>query len=101
VVCTNQLAHAGCWAHAHRKFVEAQKVLSKGKVGRVDQALSLIRNLYTVENQARDVSAEERMAFRKTQSRPILVKLEAWLTKSLNQVPPKTAIGKALLYLNR
>jgi len=38
---------------------------------------------------------------RKAQSQPIIDKLEAWLTKSLNQVPPKTAIGKALLYLSR
>jgi len=101
VVRTNQLTHVGCWAHARRKFVEAQKVQPKGKVGRADQALSLIRSLYAVEKQTRHVTAEERLALRKTQSQPIIDKLEAWLTKSLNQVPPKTAIGKALLYLNR
>jgi transposase len=101
VVRTNQLTHAGCWAHARRKFVEAQKVQPKGKVGRADQALSLIRSLYAMEKQARHLNAEERLTLRETQSRPIIDKLEAWLTKSLNQVPPKTAIGKALLYLNR
>ncbi|WP_417545279.1 IS66 family transposase [Marinobacter sp.] len=101
VVRTNQLTHVGCWAHARRKFVEAQKVQPKGKVGRADQALSLIRNLYAVEKKAKQVTAEERLTLRETQSRPIIKKLEAWLTKSLNQVPPKTAIGKALIYLNR
>lgn len=101
VVRTNQLTHVGCWAHARRKFVEAQKVQPKGKVGRADQALSLIRSLYAVEKQGKHVSPEERLTLRETQSRPIIDKLEAWLRKSLNQVPPKTAIGKALLYLNR
>ncbi|AZE49469.1 Mobile element protein [Pseudomonas chlororaphis] len=28
----------GCWAHARRKFVEAQKVQPKGKTGRADKA---------------------------------------------------------------
>ncbi|WP_417521772.1 IS66 family transposase [Marinobacter sp.] len=101
VVRTNRLTHMGCWAHARRKFVEAQKVQPKGKVGRADQALSLIRSLYAVEQKAKTMSAEERLALRDTQSRALIEKLEVWLTKSLNQVPPKTAIGKALIYLNR
>jgi transposase len=99
VVRTNQLTHVGCWAHARRKFVEAQKVQPKGKAGRADQALSLIRSLYAVEQKAKAMTAEERLALRETQSRPLIEKLETWLTKSLNQVPPKTAIGKALHYL--
>lgn len=45
------------------------------------------------------MTAEERQALRENESRPLIEKLEAWLTKSLNQVPPKTAIGKALNYL--
>ena len=36
----------GCWAHARRKFVEAQKVQPKGKTGRADIALNLINRLY-------------------------------------------------------
>jgi transposase len=79
--------------------VEAQKVQPKGKVGRADQALSLIRSLYAVEQKAKAMTAKERLALRETQSRPLIEKLGTWLTKSLNQVPPKTAIGKALHYL--
>jgi len=30
----------GCWAHARRKFVDAQKLQPKGKVGKADQALA-------------------------------------------------------------
>ena len=64
-----------------------------------DQALSLIRSLYAVEQKAKTMTAEERLALRENQSRLIVDELEAWLTKSLNQAPPKTAIGKALHYL--
>jgi hypothetical protein len=39
----------GCWAHARRKFIEAQKVQPKGKVGKADQALSYIQKLYAIE----------------------------------------------------
>ena len=38
-----------CWAHARRKFIEAQKVQPKGKTGRADVALSLINKLYGIE----------------------------------------------------
>lgn len=99
VVTANQLTHAGCWAHARRKFVQAQKVQPKCKKGRADQALSLIRSLYAVKKQAKHLSPEERLELRREQSQPTLDKLKAWLDKSLNQVPPKTAIGKALHYL--
>lgn len=99
VVVANQLTHAGCWAHARRKFVQAQKVQPKGKKGRADQALSLIRSLYAVEKHAKHLSPEERLELRREQSQPTLDKLKAWLDKSLNQIPPKTTIGKALHYL--
>lgn len=35
-----------CMAHARRKFVEAQKVWSRGKTGRADIALTMINKLY-------------------------------------------------------
>lgn len=45
----------GCWAHARRKFVEAQKVQPKGKTGRADIALNLINKLYGIERDLEDV----------------------------------------------
>lgn len=41
----------GCWGHARRKFVEAQKVQPKGKTGRADIALNLINKLYGIERE--------------------------------------------------
>ena len=45
--------HIGCFAHARRKFVEAQKVApsKKGATSKADMAMSLIKKLYAIENQ--------------------------------------------------
>jgi len=99
VVRDNGIIHAGCWAHARRKFVEAQKVQPKGKTGKADWALSLISKLYRVEREAKAFDAAGRLALRQQRSRPLIDKLQRWLEKSITQVPPKTAIGKALRYL--
>jgi hypothetical protein len=50
----------GCWAHARRKFVEAQKVQPKGKTGRADIALKLISKLYGIEIAFKESSDEGR-----------------------------------------
>ncbi|WP_267283870.1 hypothetical protein [Marinobacter sp. LV10R520-4] len=42
--------------------MDAQKVQPKGKVGRADLALSLIRSLYAVEQRAKTMTAEKRLA---------------------------------------
>jgi len=100
-VCQDQnLPRLGCWAHARRKFVEAKTAQGKNKSGRADQALSFIQKLYRVEKQIIDKPPDERFKIRQSQSQSILDQFHKWLTKSLPQVPPKSAIGKALLYLN-
>lgn len=54
-VCTqNQLARLGCWAHARRKFIEAQRLQPKGKTGKADQALAYIQKLYVIEKDSKD-----------------------------------------------
>lgn len=94
------LGHAGCWAHARRKFVEAKKLQPKGKAGRADKAIALIAKLYGVEKQARWLLPQERHALRQAHSRAVVDQLQQWLEKSLQQVPPKSAIGRALKYLH-
>ena len=100
VVRRNGITHAGCWAHARRKFVEAQKVQPKGKTGKADWALNQIRKLYGVEKQAKALEPDARHALREQKSRPLIDQLRTWLDKSLVQVLPKSALGKALHYLS-
>ncbi|MBB3189194.1 transposase [Halomonas cerina] len=100
VVRQNGITHAGCWAHARRKFVEAQKVQPKGKTGKADWALNQIRKLYAVERQAKALEPEARQTLREQKSRLLITQLRTWLDKSLTQVLPKSALGKALHYLD-
>ncbi len=46
----------GCWAHARRNFVDAQKVQPKGKTERADIALNLINKLYGIEREFKDAN---------------------------------------------
>ena len=95
-----QIQRLGCWAHARRKFVETQKLQPKGKTGKADQALAFIQKLYVLEKQLKGIPSDERYRIRQKQAKPIIDKIKQWLQKSLPQVPPKTALGKALLYLH-
>ena len=63
--------------------------------------MALIQKLYRVEKQARKLTPEDRHARRQQQARPVLDELRAWLDEALLQVPPTSATGKALNYLNR
>lgn len=97
----NHITHLACWAHARRKFVDAQKVQSKGKTGKADQAIAFIQQLYAIENTLKAKSIEEKYQLRQAQSLPVLQKIKTWLDKSLAHAPPQSLIGKALHYLHQ
>ncbi|WP_122516865.1 IS66 family transposase, partial [Pseudomonas viridiflava] len=86
----------GCWAHARRKFVEAQKVQPKGKSGCADIALNLINKLYGIERDLKEVGDEHRHESRRQNSLPVLEQLHTWLEKTQPQV---NTLGKAISYL--
>ncbi len=88
-----------CWAHARRKFIEAQKVQPKGKTGRADMALNLINKLYGIERELKDACDAERLSARQQRSQPVLDQLKAWLDKAQPQVAGQTSLGKAVNYL--
>jgi len=94
------ITRLGCWAHARRKFVDAQKLQGKGKTGKADQALAFIQKLYVIEKRIKNKPPDEKYEIRQQEAKPIIDKLHEWMQKSLPNVPPQTAIGKALHYLN-
>ena len=93
-----QATLVGCWAHARRKFMEAKKGAGKKGSGKADWALNHIQKLYRIETQLKDSSAEERYTTRQEKSLSLLNQLHAWLTKSTQQVLPKTKLGEAIQY---
>ena len=94
------LIHAGCLAHARRKFDETIKAQGKHKKkGLAEEGLTQIQKLYAVEKAARDMTAEDRHRYRDQHARPLWAALRTWLDTHRPQVPPQTALGKALAYL--
>jgi len=89
----------GCWAHARRKFVEAQKVQPKGKTGRADIALKLISKLYGIEIAYKESSDEGRKKGRQDLSLKVMSELKAWVEKTLPYMTTQNALGKAVTYL--
>ena len=96
-----------CWAHARRKFIDAQNA----DRARAEIALAHIAQLYAVEKQLRehldgdwkDLDRLERLqrvlAERQSRSLPILKKLGDWLDAESPRVLPKNPIREAVDYV--
>jgi transposase len=93
------LIHAGCHAHARRRFEDARKAQADpSREGQSKVALDLIGQLYRIERDLKTASSEERLAVRRTQSVLIVQELKAWLDSMAEQVLPQSALGKAVFY---
>jgi transposase len=94
VVAGNEITRAGCWAHARRKIIEAEKTAPE--IAR--EAVERVRALYAIERQAKDVSVEERQKLRQSQSTPILTELRRRLLTWKEQLLPKDPMAEAIGY---
>jgi transposase len=84
----------GCWAHARRRFVEAEAtepVLAK-------EAIDRMRDLFAIESAATGLSAEARACLRREKAAPLLEELHAWLEVKATEVLPKSPMGQAITY---
>lgn len=88
------VVEVGCWAHARRKFVEAEKT----SLALAHEAVARIRQLYDVEHEAKDLDASARAARRQEKSQPLLAALKDWLDREHRRAIPKTPIAEALTY---
>ncbi|WP_297822441.1 IS66 family transposase [uncultured Paraglaciecola sp.] len=93
-----QATLVACMAHARRKFVEAETAQPKGKTGKANWALNQIQKLYRIETKIKGKTAQEKYRIRQADALPLLMQFKGWLDKSATEVPPKTALGKALAY---
>jgi transposase len=94
VVAGNAITRAGCWSHARRKFVEAEK--SAPEIAR--EAVDLIGRVFAVEKQAKDMSVAERLALRQTQSVLVLAELRQKLLVWKERLLPKHPMAEAVNY---
>lgn len=95
------IVHVLCWAHARRKFADAEKV-SPGSLAK--EGLVYIRQLYEIEKLFRaelgngKITADEFVRKRKKRTDPLLTGYHRWLEKKAPETPPKSLIGNALRY---
>jgi transposase len=84
----------GCWAHARRKFFEAQTSAAADSKA----ALALFGKLYAIEADARQLDPEARAALRREKARPVLLEIEARLEEWSMSALPKSEFGQAVAY---
>ena len=84
----------GCWAHARRKFVDAQKTSPR----EAHEAVARIKQLYGVEHEAKDFDVAARMSLRQQKSVPLLAALKDWLDPLAVTALPKSPLGEAVTY---
>jgi transposase len=97
--CSNPaITHVGCFAHARRKFIEAQKVSKKS--AQATEAISFIKKLYKAEIDAKatNTNTEAFVRERKRLVQPILESFHTWLVKKELTVLPSSTLGKAISY---
>jgi transposase len=98
------ITHVACWIHSRRKFTDVLKAAGRKKnkppTGNAGAALKYISKLYKIEKQAREqeLSAADLYRERQEKAVPILNEFKKWLDAKVEQVPPKSLLGKAISY---
>jgi transposase len=90
-----RIVPVGCWAHARRGFFDARASQPR----EAHYALSLIGQLYDVEDEFRKSTADERLAARKERSVPLLDRLKQFLDEQTPGALPKSQYGQAIGYV--
>jgi transposase len=101
------ITELGCWTHARRKFYDAKD----SDAQRSATALAYVRQLYAIEEEARQLSASQKLqgiaadevffGLRQKQSLTVLTALKSWLEAEQPKVLPKSLIGLAIAYTLR
>jgi len=96
----SRITFAACWVHARRKIDECRSAFPE----QVAKLESLIRMLYEVEDQIKDLDDAERLARRQSLSRHFLELISQYLSSQAMQSPsvlPKSNLGGAAAYVRR
>jgi transposase len=88
------VVEVACWAHARRKFYDAQDSDAK----RAAQMLALIGELYAIEREAKDADVGVRLALRVDRSVPLLAQIKTWLDIEGEVVLSRSPLGQAINY---
>lgn len=101
---------AGCWSHARRPFFAMadieenarRKAVGKKEIALSPIAIEVVRRidaLFAVERSINGLSAEERLAVRQTQSRPLAEALHDYMQEQLVKLSRGHDLAKAFNYM--
>ncbi len=93
---SKKIWEVACWAHARRKFFDAQNTGG----AEAEYVLKLIGGLYAIERRAKAlrITPERLLAWRQKYARRRLARLRAELDRLSLTVLPRSALGKAITY---
>jgi transposase len=96
---SGDIKEVACWAHARRRFVDAESA----EPDFAKEAVDRIREIYVIEKRAKDegLSAEARQELRQRESIPRLQSFADWMTATLPKVLEKGPIGTAISYAQK
>jgi len=88
---------ANCNAHSRRNFVKVTPSFPE----ECRFVLESMGEVYGYDEQARGMSAEERLRFHQEHSRPVMDKLHSWCQEQFEErkVEPNSGLGQAISYL--
>lgn len=91
------IARAACNAHARRKVLEGRE----GYPAEASVLLALYQQLYDLEDRAKPMSVEERLALRQQEAVPIWNRLGDYLESAvIKQLLPKSKLTQAVNYIH-
>jgi transposase len=88
------VTEVACWAHARRKFFDAKDTDGK----RAAALLSMVRELYAVEEHSKELTDDDRRLVRQAQSAPVLSRIKTWLDAEQQIVLPRSPMAAAIGY---
>jgi transposase len=86
---------AYCLAHARREFFDVHKRTADEVAA---EALRRISEIYAIEARIRGRNAEERVAVRQAETKPLMATLWAWLMERLGEISAKSPLAGAIRY---
>jgi transposase len=101
------ITSALCWAHARRQFFELADIAANARRGRTAPAISPIAleavkridALFDIERGINGLSADQRLAVRRDNSLPLLMRLEAWMRDERSRLSRSASVVKPLDYM--
>ena len=89
------VTEVACWAHARRKFYDAQDSDERRSL----EMLALVAQLYAIEREAKNADDAVRLALRQERSVPLLAQIKSWLDAEQELVLPRSPIALAMQYM--